>query len=137
MTESEVDIAERNVRQDISDLKKDVGHLRKIMSWLLVVVFGALAIMSASGIITVRVSADTKAVGQQNRAFLTNFSDYMRCLVINDDKVVIAYGEEAYFNICDDLLFRGTGLKPTHFKVTIPSTTTTTVPVPETTTTNG
>ena len=137
MTESEVDIAERNVRHDILDLKKDVRGLKKLVGWLLVIVFGALAIMSASGIVTVRVSSDTKEVGQQSRAFLTNFSDYMRCLVVNDDQVVIAYGEEAYFNICDELLFRNTGLKPTHFKVTLPSTTTSTTAPPETTVTTS
>jgi hypothetical protein len=128
MTESEVDIAERNVRHDILGLKKDVSRLRRLMGWLLLVVFGALAVISAAGIVTVTVSSDTKSVGQQNRAFLTNFSDYMRCLVINDDQVVVAYGEEAYFNICDELLFRNTGLKPSHFKVTLPSTTTSTIP---------
>jgi hypothetical protein len=60
----------------------------------------------------------------------------MRCLVVNDDEVVKAYGLEAYFNVCDDLLFRNTGLVPTHYKVPIPVTTTSTVPsTPETTVT--
>lgn len=122
MTETEVDIAERNVRNDIAGLKK-------LMKSLLIVVFVALAIMSSAGILTVRTSQDTKAVSQQNRAFLQNFSDYMRCLVVADNEAVKAYGLEKYFNLCDDLLFRNTGLVPTHTKITIPSTTTTTVTV--------
>lgn len=122
MTETEVDIAERNVRSDIAGL-------RKLMKSLLIVVFVALAIMSSAGILTVRTSQDTKAVSQQNRAFLQNFSDYMRCLVVADNEAVKAYGLEKYFNLCDDLLFRNTGLVPTHTKITIPSTTTTTVTV--------
>lgn len=122
MTETEVDIAERNVRNDIAGLKK-------LMKSLLIVVFVALAIMSSAGILTVRTSQDTKAVSQQNRAFLQNFSDYMRCLVVVDPEVVKAFGLENYFNLCDELLFRNTGLVPTHTKVTVPSTTTTTVTV--------
>lgn len=119
MTETEVDIAERNVRHDIAGIKS-------LLKKLLAVVFVALAIMSAAGIVTVRTAEDTKAVSQQNRAFLQNFSDYMRCLILNDDAVVKSYGKENYFNLCDDLLFRNTGLVPSHTVVTIPSTTTTT-----------
>lgn len=117
MTETEVDIAEKNVRNDIAGL-------RKLMKSLLIVVFVALAIMSITGVVTVRTSEDAKAVSQQNRTFLHNFSDYMRCLVVADPEAVKAYGLEKYFNLCDDLLFRNTGLVPSHTKVSIPTTTT-------------
>lgn len=123
MTDSERDLAVRAVRHDISGI-------RTLLKWLLVVVFGAMAILSAAGIVTVRVGSDTKEIGKQNRAFLQNFSDYMRCLIINDEDQVKTVGKEVYFNLCDDLLFRNTGLVPAHTKVTIPpdlTTTTTTI----------
>jgi hypothetical protein len=123
MTDLERDSAVREIRHDIS-------KTRTLLKALLAVVFVALAIMSVTGIVTSRVSTDTKDLGEQNRQFLQNFSDYMRCLVVNDDTVVLAVGEEKYFNLCDDLLFRNTGLVPTHTKVTIPPefTSTTTIP---------
>ena len=108
-----------------AEVQDDIKHLKSLNKALLAVVFIALTIMSVTGIITVRTSSDTKAVGQQNRAFLTNFSDYMRCLIVTDQDAVQAYGIEPYFNLCDDLLFRNTGLTHTLTKVTIPSTTTT------------
>lgn len=76
---------------------------------------------------------ETRKVGNSNNRFLINFSDYMRCLIIGDEVAVKQIGEEQYFNLCDDLLFRGTGRKHTITKVVIPpglitTTTSTTVP---------
>lgn len=118
-TSEELDKAQKEVIDDIR-------HLKNLNKTLLIVVFIALAIMSITSIITVRVSTTSQSVSKQNRAFLQNFSDYMRCLVVTDKEAVQAYGLESYFNLCDDLLFRNTGLAPLHTKITIPSTTTTT-----------
>lgn len=129
MTDSERDIA-------VKDVRNDILGVRKLLRELLVVVFVALTVMSVTGIVTVRLSSDTqkigeqtKKIGEQNRAFLQNFSDYMRCLIVTDQEAVKAYGLENYFNLCDDLLFRNTGLVPTHTKVTVPPSTTTTTTI--------
>lgn len=121
MTDPERDAAVREIRHDILGV-------RTLMRWLLIVVFGAMALMSATGVITVRVSNQGREVSQQNRAFLTNFSDYMRCLIVTDQEAVKAYGFEKYFNLCDDLLFRDTKIDHTLTKVTIPTTVPPTAP---------
>lgn len=43
---------------------------------------------------------------EQNR-FVDNFSNYMNCLIVNEDEVVLQVGEEAYVEICKQLLYRG------------------------------
>lgn len=110
----------------------DVEAMRKMMRTLVAVVFVGLAFISLAAMMTVRISGNTQKlskqgqeISRQNRAFLTNFSDYMRCLIVADPAAVKAYGLESYFNLCDILLFRDTGLVPHPTKVTIPSTTTT------------
>jgi hypothetical protein len=100
--------------------------LQKTMRKLVAVVFVGLAFISLAAMMTVRISNNSQEVSRQNRAFLTNFSDYMRCLVVVDPEAVKAYGLESYFNLCDELLFRNTGLVPHPTKVSIPSTTSTT-----------
>ena len=112
-------------------IRHDIDHLKRLLRLLVTIVFIALAVISVSTMITVRTSTDARQASKSNTEFLSNFSNYMRCLVINDDEVVAAYGEEAYFNLCDELLFQGTGEKPTKVVVTVPSTTTTTVKVGE------
>lgn len=87
--------------------------------------FITLAILSVTSILIVRVSNDTKVIGKQNRAFLGNFSDYMRCLVVVDEPKYDELGKEKYFDTCDVLLFRGTKLKP-HTHPPTPTTSTTT-----------
>lgn len=106
--------------------------IKDYLKKLVLIVFIALTIMSASTVLTWRtaqtskdIATKAKEISTQNRTFLGNFSDYMRCLVVTDQKAVEAYGLEPYFNLCDDLLFRNTGLVPTHTKISIPSTTTT------------
>lgn len=105
------------------------------MRKLVAVVFVGLAFISLAAMMTVRISNNSQELSKQNqelskqnRAFLTNFSDYMRCLIVVDPVAVKAYGLESYFNLCDELLFRNTGLVPHPTKVSIPPTTTTTRP---------
>lgn len=102
--------------------------MQKMMRKLIAVVFVGLAFISLAAMMTVRISHNSQEISRQNRAFLTNFSDYMRCLVVVDPEAVKAYGLEPYFNLCDELLFRNTGLVPHPTKITIPSTTTTIKP---------
>lgn len=116
-------------------MANDVHDLKKLIKALLAVVFITLIVMSTSTVMSYRAAQKGKEVSEQNNKFLTNFSDYMRCLVVNDDNVVKAVGIETYFNLCDDLLFRGTGKTHTITKVEIPSTTTTLAP--DATTTSG
>lgn len=104
---------------------EEFHELKNLIKALLAVVFIALMIMTTSTVMSYRAAQRGKEVSEQNNKFLTNFSDYMRCLIINDDNVVKAVGIETYFNLCDDLLFRGTGKDHTITKVTIPDTTTT------------
>lgn len=120
--------------QELADKQREVvvllrrnQFLLKLMTAVMVV---SLAIISVAGIVGARTGAEAKEISQQNNRFLENFSNYMRCLIVNEDEVVIAIGEEAYLNICDELLFRGTGQKPHVIKATIPDpkATTTTAP---------
>lgn len=99
--------------------------VRKYLKAMTAVVFVALAINGAASIVTARIATDTKDIGQQNRSFLRNFSEYMHCLVVPDEVRYAEVGKDAYFAECDALLFRGTGLKPPVRGVS-PTTTTTT-----------
>lgn len=94
---------------------------------LVAIVFFCLAVISITGIVGARTAAQSKEVSAQNNRFLENFSNYMRCLIVNEDEVIAAIGEDAYLDVCDELLFRGTGQKPHVIKATIPTTTTTTI----------
>lgn len=106
----------------VHEIRGDISGIRNFLKGLLAVVFVALMVMSVTGIIAARVSSTTQDVSKQNRAFLQNFDDYMRCLVVTEPEAVKTYGLENYYNLCDDLLFRNTGLVPLHTKVTIPAT---------------
>lgn len=118
--------------QELADKQREVVNLLHRNQFLLKLMTGVvivcLAVISVAGIIGARTGADAKEISQQNNRFLENFSNYMRCLIVNEDEVVIAIGEEAYLNICDELLFRGTGQKPHVIKAQIPTTTTTAPP---------
>lgn len=59
-----------------------------------------------------RATEVAKELSESNNRFLQNFSDYMRCLVVTDEVLYEELGKAAYFDHCDTLLFRGTGLKP-------------------------
>lgn len=124
-TSDELDKAQKEV---VVLLHKN-QFLLKLMTGVLVI---CLAVISTAGIIGARTSVEAKQVSSQNQRFLQNFSNYMRCLIVNDDQVVIAVGEDKYLSLCEDLLFRGTGQKPESIKVVIPpeftTTTTTTTP---------
>ncbi len=136
MTEKKPTAAERAAsseelaqkQKEVVDLLHKNQFMLKLMTGVVIV---CLAVISVAGIIGARTGADAKRIGQQNNRFLENFSNYMRCLIVNEDEVIIAIGEEAYLNICDQLLFRGTGQKPNVIIAEIPPdfpTTTSTSP---------
>lgn len=115
-------------QQEVVSLLRTIKHLTRLLIGIVIV---SLAVISVTGIVASRTATKSKEIGTLNNVFLGNFSDYMRCLVVNDDKVVIAVGEEKYFDLCDKLLFKGTGQEHTITKVTIPPEyTITTVPRP-------
>lgn len=126
--------ANEQLAQNILNAITAIKHLLIAMT---VVIFISMAVISTSTILTNRVQTEAKAISAQNHHFLENFSNYMRCLIVTDEKVVIAVGEENYLNLCDKLLFLGTGQTPHVVRITIPPefTTTTTVPGDSTTTT--
>lgn len=129
-TERQAKASERQAAssEELDVAQKEVVNLLKL---LIAVVFVSLAVISVCAVLTVRVGTDARQAGKSNNEFLSNFSNYMRCLVINDDTVVAAYGEEKYFDLCDALLFEGTGVKPRKVTVTVPdpnAPTTTTQP---------
>lgn len=114
-----------------------ITSIKHLLIAMTAVIFLSMAVITTSAILTNRVQTDAKEISQQNHRFLENFSNYMRCLIVNDEKVVVAVGEENYLNLCDKLLFLGTGQTPHVVKITIPPefTTTTTTPGDSTTTT--
>jgi hypothetical protein len=99
---------------------------------LTIVLFLTLATVAFSSTFVVQNTQKSKEISEQNNRFLNNFSNYMRCLIVNEDEVVIAVGEDKYVELCEELLFRGTGDRPKPIIVTIPPnfipTTTTTAP---------
>ena len=70
--------------------------------WIIIVLFASM----------VWLGVRTSRISDQNQTFLTNFSDYMRCLVVTDQELYKELGKAAYFDHCDQLLFRNTGLAP-------------------------
>ena len=68
-------------------------------------------------------------VSSDQARFRDNFSNYMNCLIVNEEEVVIEVGEEAYVEICKQLLYLGIDPIPPTIKAD-PSllTTTTTGP---------
>lgn len=88
---------------------------RAVLGWRAWVI-GLLILISASviyGVALVKQNLDEAVeISESNNTFLANFSDYMRCLVVTDEIKYEELGKAAYFDMCDTLLFRGTGLKP-------------------------
>lgn len=58
------------------------------------------------------VAENSSRLNESNNRFLINFSDYLRCILIRDEKLLAELGTEKYYDHCEVLLFRGTGLKP-------------------------
>jgi hypothetical protein len=73
-----------------------------------------------------RVADKTAEIAKQNDRFVDNFSNYMNCLIIGEDDVVRAVGEEVYVDICKQLLYRGINPIPPTIKAQIPEFTPTT-----------
>lgn len=76
-----------------------------------------------------KLVAQTNGVASDQARFRDNFSNYMNCLIVNEEEVVIQVGEEAYVEICKQLLYLGIDPIPPTIKAD-PSllTTTTTAP---------
>lgn len=70
----------------------------------------------------------TDAVSVEQSRFRDNFSNYMNCLIVNEEEVVIQVGEEAYVEICKQLLYLGIDPVPKTIKAdpSLLTTTTTT-----------
>jgi hypothetical protein len=117
--------------QQIRGVEDDTKSLKNLIKVLLATVIISMAVMSTAAVLSFRAAQGSKETSEQNNRFLGNFSNYMRCLIVNEDEVIIAIGEEAYVNLCDELLFLGTGEKPNVIRAEIPKdfpTTTTTQP---------
>lgn len=115
----------------------------KVRLWAIVLLV-AIASILAYGIALLnqnideakKVSQQTRELARQNDRFVDNFSNYMSCLIVNEDEVVIEVGEEAYVEICKQLLYRGITpipptIKPDSDLLPKPGTTTTTEPESE------
>lgn len=76
-----------------------------------------------------KLTAKAATIADDQTRFRDNFSNYMNCLIVNEEEVVIAVGEEAYVEICKRLLYLGIDPIPPTIKAD-PSllTTTTTGP---------
>lgn len=68
-------------------------------------------------------------ISSDQARFRDNFSNYMNCLIVNEDEVIISVGEEAYVEICKRLLYLGIDPIPPTIKadpsLLMPTTTTT------------
>lgn len=117
-----------------------MNYIKKISKdWVLtIVLFFTLATVAFSSTMSVQNAQDakknaqeTKKLGTANQRFIKNFSSYLECLIVSDPAVVEALGRQAYFDECNKLFFRGTGLVPEPVtKVTLPPSTTTTTTAP-------
>lgn len=117
-----------------------IDSIKKWLIGLTVVIFLSMAVITTNTVVTRRTGQEGKKISAQNNRFLVNFSNYLRCLVVNEEEVVLAMGKDAYLDLCDSLLFLGTDQKPNVIKAKIPenfvpSTTTTIVPPSDPTTT--
>lgn len=110
-------------------------HLMAWRIWMATLSLVMVAVLSFGLIILVNNQQATKIIAKQNQEltedqsrFVDNFSNYMTCLIVNDDTLVIKVGEEVYVEICKQLLYRGITPIPPTIKPDISqlSTTTTT-----------
>jgi len=106
---------------------------QKLLGLMATIIFICMAITSITAVYTFRIAGQSKQsndnlekLAESNQTFLTNLSDYFRCLVVPDEALYLELGKEAYFDRCDALLFRNTGLVPNPRPLT---TTTTTIVV--------
>ena len=110
--------------EELDKAQKEVVVMIKENRFLLRLLIGVvtvcLAVISIAGIIGARTGTEAKKISSQNNQFLDNFANYMRCLIVNEDDVVIAVGEDAYVALCEELLYRDTGKKPNPIIVEIP-----------------
>jgi hypothetical protein len=118
----------RVAQEEVVNLLKANKFLLRLLTGVVVV---CLAVISVAGIIGARTGTQAREIGEQNNRFLDNFSNYMNCLIVNEDEVVIAVGEEAYVEICKQLLYRGIDEIPPTIKAEVPKD------FPTTTTTSG
>lgn len=103
--------------------------------WVAFLSFLMVAVVSFGVIVVNNGQKDVKQITKQTREltedqsrFVDNFSNYMTCLIVNDDKLVIQVGEETYVEICKRLLYRNINPIPPTIKPDLSelSTTTTT-----------
>lgn len=109
----------------------------KWRAWIVALLVLVVAVLSWGVALLNQNIDEVKLLSEQNKSisvdqaqFRDNFSNYMTCLVVNDDTLVIAVGEETYIEICKRLLYRGIDPIPPTIKpdlsVLDPVTTTTT-----------
>lgn len=101
-----------------------ISHIKTLLIGLVFIVFVSMAIITTNTVLTHRTQQDQKLLARGTTQFLTNYSNYMHCLVIVDEPLYAAIGKDAYFAQCDALLYKGTGLTP---PVRPPAPTTTTI----------
>lgn len=90
----------------------DIKGIRNLLLSLVVVIFVSMAVITTNTVINYRSQQSVKELSQSNNRFLANFSDYMRCLVVVNEPLYEKLGKGLYFDSCDVILFRGTGLSP-------------------------
>jgi len=97
--------------------------------WIVILLVAITSTLAYGTILLNQNVQEVKEISQQNNRFVDNFSNYMNCLIVGEDEVVLAVGEETYVEICKQLLYRGLDDIPPTIKATIPPhliTTTTT-----------
>lgn len=78
------------------------------------VLFAVLSVFSVVQTLGLREARDAARAAEiaantsrDQGLFRDNFSNYMNCLIVNEDEVVEQVGEEAYIEICKQLLYLG------------------------------
>lgn len=90
----------------------DIKGIRNLLLALVIVIFVSMAVITTNTVVAFRSQQHVKELSQSNNRFLSNFSDYMRCLVVVNQPLYDKLGKGLYFDTCDIILFRGTGLSP-------------------------
>lgn len=89
-----------------------MAKIDPVRLWVIGLLIVITSILSYGVVLLHHDTSYTKDLSESNNRFLQNFSDYMRCLVVTDEALYEELGKAAYFDHCDTLLFRGTGLTP-------------------------
>lgn len=105
----------------------DIKGIRNLLLALVVVIFVSMAVITTNTVVAWRSQQHIKEFSQSNNRFLANFSSYMRCLVVVNEPLYNQLGKGLYFDTCDIILFRGTGLSPQPHTQDSTSTTNTTL----------